>query len=403
MLYLMKIVLGNTDNSGDKKLSLFICTYVLASSFNIAIKTIFNIPQSAWSSVSLIFEGIIVLSLIGALPTLLFRKGKQLIIAEGIFVLLYAFSILLGEADANLLKNTAFWTLAVCIPIGVAGIAVNEKQYLFQYLKVASYIEYPVLCLALFSMKSAGTYNMSVSYVMILPVLFLFYDYFENRRLFTLLLAIFGSFLIIIYGARGPAVCVAFYVFIKLFFSKNKSTNLRILILRFVVIAFIVMALVNWDSILRFVEQYLNANGINSYSLKRLINGQIMETAGRNQLWDYYFNLLNQKPLLGYGLLGGWIGSGEGPHNMLLEFLLAFGYILGGIIVIGSIILLIKAIRQRDLYFAEGLLILCAYNFTMYLVSGDWLEKPLFFLFAFMTIFSQRTQLAGDNSNLEEV
>lgn len=386
----MKIIVGKTDIKGDEKLSFFISIYVLASSLNIAVKTIFNIPQSTWPIVSLLFEGLILMSLLVAIPTLLFRKGKQLMISEGIFTLLYLFSILIGLVDISLLKSTAFWTLAICIPLGVAGIAINKKQTLFKYLKYISYIEYPVLCLALLSMKNTGTYSMSVSYALILPILFLLFDFFDNRKVLPLILAIFGSILIVVYGARGPIVCVLFYVFIKLFLISDRKRELRNTFIRLGLMVLILFIVINWTTILEYIDKYLRLYKINSYALSRLLNGQIIETAGRNQLWQYYFELLNKRPLLGYGLLGGWIGPGEGPHNMLLEFLLAFGYVIGGIICIYAILLLIKAIWQKNEEFSEGIKILAAYNFTMYFVSGDWLEKPIFFLFAYLIIYNQK-------------
>lgn len=42
--------------------------------------------------------------------------------------------------------------------------------------------------------------------------------------------------------------------------------------------------------------------------------------------------LIAQKPFLEWGLLGGWIKKGSGPHNMIIEIMLAFGIITDGII-----------------------------------------------------------------------
>lgn len=397
----MSIMLGHDDEKGDKKLAFFICTYIFSSSFNIAVKTIFPIPASMWSMVSLSFEAIIIVAMIIAFPTLLYRKRVQFIFAEVIFLVVYLFSLLQGNADRALLLSTGFWTFAVCIPLGIAGISVVNSSILFKMLRTTAYIEYPVLCISLLSMRNSGTYSMSVSYVLILPVLLFLYDYFENRKKYGLVLSILGSILILLFGARGPLLCIAFYVFVKLFLQQRTSQTGRQRFLRLAVVAIIILIIANWATILKGIEAFLINNGISSYTLHRLLNGQFTETAGRNDLWDFYISLINKKPFVGYGVLGGWIGSGEGPHNMLLEFVLAFGYIGGGIISIFSLYYLLRAMKTDGSYLSEIVLILASYNFTMYFVSGDWLEKPIFFLFIMLEHAQIRLSKQESKINLE--
>lgn len=394
---MMKIRLSYNDEKGDRKLAFFICTYIIASSLNISVKTIFPIPTSMWSLVSLFFEAIIVLSLVFAFPTLLFRRKEQLIAIEIVFLFVFLFSFLLGEADISLLVSTGFWTFAVCIPLGIAGISIVNSNILFRMMRITAYIEYPILCIALLSMRNSGSYSMSASYVLILPVLFFLYDYLEENKVYGLALSILGMLLILVYGARGPLLCITFYVFVKLFLRQRKDKNIRKLVIRLAVIAIIILAIVNWDIILRYVEVFLSRYGISSYSLRRLLNGQFSETAGRNDLWDYYIGLIKKKPFVGYGVLGGWLGAGEGPHNMLLEFILAFGYLGGGIVSLISIFLLLRTIKTDSSLLSELVLILAAYNFTMYLVSGDWLEKPMFFLFILLTFLKMRLSRKENN------
>ena len=229
----MKIVIGKSTEKGDKQLSTFICAYVLASSLNIATKTIFQISDSAWSLVSYGFEAVIILALIFALPSLVTREKTSLVIVEFLFAFLFFISWAIGEVSLSFLLSTAFWTLAVCIPLCIAGIAVKDKEVLFNYLRTASYIELPVLCIALLSMRAVGSYSMSASYALILPVLYLIDDFFDKRSFIALGLGVFASALILIFGARGPFLCVALYAMVKLFSTKNSS---RIFIIRIVFI-----------------------------------------------------------------------------------------------------------------------------------------------------------------------
>lgn len=379
----MKLYLGKTDESGDKKLSFFICTYMIASSLNISVKTVLPISASAWNMVSLGFEAFILMALMFALPVLFFRARKSFILVEAVFIILYFVSFLIGKADNSLLISTAFWTLAVCIPLGIAGASVFNKEILFKYLRISAFIEYPILCIALLSMGVVGSYNMSASYSLVIPVLFLFHSFFEDRRFLTGVLGVIGVILIVFYGARGPFLCVAIYVFAKLFMSRG---NIRITIMRIGLLIGVIVLIVNWETILYQVQLFLINNGISSYALQRLVTGKITETAGRSDLWEYYISLIKERPLTGYGLQGGWIGSGNGPHNMLIEYVLAFGIIVGGIISIGSIYILVRSFIKKNGTIGEIILIFASYNLTMYFVSGNWLEKPFFFLFAALSI-----------------
>lgn len=379
----MKLVYAKTDEDGDKQLSFFICAYVLSSSLNIAIKTIFSIPESAWSIISYGFEAVDIIALIIAVPVLFNREKTRLVLTEAGFGVLYLFSFLFNNAETPLLVSTGFWTFAVCIPICIAGIAIYDKEILFKYLQTTAFIEFPVLCIAIYTMRSVGTYSMSSSYALVLPILFLFYQFFENRRVIALGLGILGVVLVALFGARGPFLCIALYVTIKLFTGKNTVRNM---IIRTVVIVSIALLLIYWNTVLDGIQTFLQYSGINSYALRRLINGQITESQSRETLQAYYINEIGNKPIFGYGLMGGWLGSGEGPHNMLLEFLLAFGIPIGSIVCIYAVYLLIASVFKREGKTGETVLILAAYNFTMYLVSGNWLAKPLFFLYVALTI-----------------
>lgn len=395
----MIIRLGKNDIDGDKRLCIFIGTYILASSLNIAIKTILPIPESIWGLISLSFGAIIIVSLVICLPTLLYRAKNGLILLEVIFLFLYLYSFLLGYAKTDVLRQEAFWTLAICIPLCQAGCSVANKKILFRSIQLVAFIEYPILCIALLSVRTTGAYSMSTSYALVLPILLLIYVFFEERKKIALVFAIVGSLLILTFGARGPLLCIAVYVVIKLF---SKKGDFHTIILRLLFVVLIGAVIIFWKQLMLKIQSFLSLNQISSYGLQRLISGTFSETSGRNELWQYYFNLLKEKPITGYGILGGWISLAEGPHNTLLEILLAFGVVGGSIVSIYLIYLLMTAFFSKKKASSELIRVLAAYNVTMYLVSGSWLEKPMFFLFVALSItsnYSSQSNRVAANRN----
>lgn len=387
----MTIRLGKTDASGDKRLSFFICSYVLLSSLNIAVKTIINIPESRWGLVSNLFQLPIIILLLIAIPIIIVRKLNALVVSEAVFVILYGVSFLMGYAERGLLFNTAFWTLCVCIPIGIAGVAIYDRTILFSKLRKTSYFEFFFLIIALYRMRELKSYSMSVSYAIVLPILFLFNDYFTDNKKSSLFFAVLGSLTVLLFGARGPLICILFYCFVRIFFNnKITKTGYKTFFTRILVLVLVLCIVVFWDKILVWVESFAQGYKLDTYVIRRILSGQIFSSDARSDFRKYYLALAYQKPLFGYGLMGGWIQSGAGPHNMLIELLLAFGCIIGSVFCILAIMLLVKSIftiRNNEL-----VLILAALNITLFLVSGDWLQSPMFFLFIFLA--SKKKNLA---------
>lgn len=377
----MKISLGYNDKDGDNKLSLFICAFFFASALNVAVKNFFSFSATSSSLISVAFGAVIIFSLVLALPTLFYRSSLRIIVTESCFIFLFLVSHLMNYAQPTILFNTAFWTLFVCIPFSFAGVSIYSKEILFHRLKNTSFFLFPFLCIALLNLR--GSYNMSLSYMIILPILFFIYSYFNGKKIYDVVFAVFGILLIFLYGARGPLLCIFFYLFVKIFLHKLDFWKI---VFCFSLIVIMVSAVLYWDDIIQYIRIFLYENGIKSYVLHRLVSGSFTESISRDSIRNYYFELIEQRPFLGYGLMGGWLDSGLGPHNMLIEFILAFGILGGGVLSLCMIVILLKSIVVKNNILYELVLILASCNFTMFFVSGNWLAKPFFFLYVFLAI-----------------
>ncbi len=373
--------------NGDSKLAQFIGIYVLASSCNIAVKTIFPISASIWDMVSVVFGIIILVFFARAVPVLWFRASGVILLVELSFLTLFAFSLLMGNADIAMLTSIGFWTFCICVPLGVAGVSIHDKAILYDSLWKVSVIEYPVLCIALFSMYRQGTYSMPVSYSLVMPVTFLYHRFFSKKSLISLALAVVASLLILVFGARGPLLCIVYYCLAKMFVTERSQSCARNLLVKLLFLSLaIIVLLFCWNSILSYVASSLKASGVKSYAISSLLDGSFAQSSARQKLWDYYFMLIKDKPFSGYGVLGGWISAEQHPHNMLIEFVLAFGLLFGSIVSLSSLMLFLRFVKTDGTILSELMLILSACIFTLFTVSGDWLENPMFFLFIFLAI-----------------
>ncbi len=198
--------------------------------------------------------------------------------------------------------------------------------------------------------------------------------------LFIQLLGIFLS------GGRGGIVLAVVYtVFISLSILKTKKLNKIIkLLIGFVFMSFMVQILL----------PILQQNAIFAGGFGRIFEFLSSDfkinwegTSNRDIVYSTAWNLIKQKPILGYGLYGFWDVSGY-PHNIVLEILLNGGIIylmISLFLLLNYTSKLVKLIRfdaQKRL-----LVIVFLYPLTLLMFSGTYMTESSFW-FSLTFVFS---------------
>lgn len=384
------VVKINSANE-DEKLSRFVSSFFLISGLNMSVKLIFNIPSSIWQYLSMLMAGLIFLTGISAIPILFKREGDKLVISEFWSGILFLFSYIMGYANTSSLITAFIWCEFIGLPLGFSAMAVDEPRVLLTTLHKYSFVQSIPLWIALIRMRDIGDYSMSASYSLLLPVTLQIYYFIKEKSKIDLAFALFGTFLIAVFGARGPLISLAFFVIFVLFFVVERNTFTNILS----VLTVLVVTLINffYNQFLAIIARLLVINGIRSYTLSKLINGTLTQSSSRASLWQYYWSLIKEKPLLGWGIKGAWLDDGFGPHNTLIEFLLAFGVIFGGILCIVSIACLFRTFLIKKGEHKDLLAIFATYCFTMFFVMGNWTQKPQWFIFIILALSYKKRQM----------
>lgn len=368
----------------DVRLSTFVAAYFFVSGANLSIKQLISFSPEVSSLISrtllILLGGILLLSI----GSMLRRRGAQFFLAELVFLFLYLLSCLMGYAETDHLLKTAFWTLGVCLPVAFCAHAIEDKQVLLDVLRKSSYVLSPILWLSLYHMKDFSSYSMPSSYALLLPILLFFQVFFQKQSKIDFLFALAGCLMILLFGARGPLLCIAFYILVQLLFlSKRRWLRLGLIAgggIFFLIFLFERMWLVN------LMLSLMRRFNIYSRTLHLLVLGKGIYSSGRDELFSYYWDLIMKKPITGWGLLGGWLGPGSGPHNMLLELLLAFGLLLGSVLCVGMMVLLCKMFLLSPGSLREIIVVFAAYNFSKYLIAGFFLDSPPFFVFVILAL-----------------
>lgn len=381
----------------DRRLSWYVATYYVVDALNITIKHTLPLSDAAWrhtSSALLVFLAFLML---WTISPVLKRSLIPFAVTEGIVASLYGLSILQSNAESSLLLDTSFLTLGVCIPLAMYVYSIRDKKVFYSTMLKASYMVIITLTLVPIMAQEPmeTTYSMSYSAVLLLPALFQMNEFFEKKRFINLTLSVLSCALILLYGARGPLLSIGALIGVKTLLG-GKATLKRIVVAVFGCTVAVLSAIYLGDISIT-INEMLQSKGIRSRTIMIFAKGASFESAERNSLFRYYWQLVKQRPLGGWGLLGGWIKEGSGPHNMLLEFVLAFGLIVGGILCLLSIVAVVRAVTLRESANGALLTIYCAANATMFFIAGDFLSKPNWFIFVAMCYLtlSERTGRNG--------
>ncbi len=371
----------------DRRLSYLIIIFYYIKVLNLAMKTIFPIPRALYPQVSFMFGIVYAIYFFLTIPKVLKRTPYGFIFIELIFAMLFIISYFMGNAEHSLLMENAFWMAGFCIPLSVYMYSIKDKKIFYNlFLKYSLIITIVLLLTVLYPFKDSE-YSMSFSSALVIPTLFHITEWFKNRKMLYLSVAIIEIIGIVLYGSRGALIAITFLIVLRYIFDE-KSMVKKIGIGLIISIVFLAIY-TNFDRIGVMIIEFLAKKGYHSRTLRLLFSGNITYDSGRSDFFKYYLDLVSQKPVLGWGLSGGVIRKGWGTHNMLIEFMLAFGVIFGNIINFTLALLQFRVFSVKDDDNIRDLLaIYTSTCISLFFVSSGILQRPNFFIFLSLIIAS---------------
>lgn len=209
-------------------------------------------------------------------------------------------------------------------------------------------------------------------------------------RYFCYLLLLVQALGFILPGGRGGAVLgVVYFLYITL--SQVTRRNLRTLAKAFVLVVFFAAVIIlSWPLLMQndvFRVGYSRATqfiapggGINWEG-----------TSGRDALYLNTVHLIEQRPVLGYGLYGMWDVINYYPHNLFLEVLLQGGIVYFVLFLWILLLFVRKLLRMINIdrrFKVLGVLFL--YPFVMLMFSGTYLNTSQFWFVLVYVLVSNK-------------
>lgn len=223
------------------------------------------------------------------------------------------------------------------------------------------------------------TDNMSFAYYILpfsLMALFALLNKFSLRNV-SLFLIIFVAQ--VLSGTRGPLLCLAIAAVLYILLG---NMNYRIKLLFVVAMGLIAVYFLSDLFVENMMEisAWFKEQGISNRILDMLLEEDIANSTGRNNLNEAIIAAIEESPLFGKGFLGDRaILNGTYVHNIFFELVCHFGIVIGVIAFCAIVITSLRMLFKNKQHMAWAVMLVSAGLIKLFL-SSSYVQEQMFFL-----------------------
>lgn len=316
------------------------------------------------------------------------------------FAIAYALSYSLGTGNERYMftkwedfaGNPAYLLFVFSLPAYVFVRYITDYERFFEICRHFSVIA--VFCslgsFVLMFLRDSQPEYMSFSYNLLLGTTFSSIYFFEKKKALPLIAAIIGVLLIFFVGARGPLACYLFGI--GVYFLMSKASTAKKLLLVFSLLSVALIVLVLWEQMLLALKDGADSIGISSRTIELLLEGNIFSDSSRGEIQQ---KIIAGFTLLGRGLYGDRVvGENHYSHNLIIELISQWGYLLGALIVAALVVLFFKGFRTKNNDLKLLILVLFSTSVIKLMLSESYLAHNAAF-FALIAACVDAAELAG--------
>ena len=329
----------------------------------------------------------IILSAMACLPWFLRHiRGRDLAVYI-CAVLIVLFSMVLHPITVDYLQEEWWRILIAAVPmyfIGVSFSLEDSKNDLFWCSLFSVLGMFAFRLYLLNSGRALENDDMEAAYRMLPSIMYLIYYASVKKQVIYIAIAGVLSTVILIFGTRGPIVCMLVYVALLTIYYSFKSRNLKKLLILLIIFA-IVLSVFIFDTLFIEVSSALSKVferiGFSTRIFNFIIEGDIIASKGRESLAKQAIEAIIENPMWGYGVTADRAMFGIYPHNMFLEILCQYGIVFGSLLIITMLVITVIALlksRKNTRRFTFGLM-LVSIVFVKLMISSTYTVEPLLF------------------------
>lgn len=230
---------------------------------------------------------------------------------------------------------------------------------------------------------SYGGVGAVFSYSLLFPAVVFLYLYKKSRMLLYLVPSFVAAFVIVFYGGNRTATLCYFSYVAYVFFLSGGQDRKKSVIKTICFMFGIVLIVFNLTAILSFVSRLIGKEGYSSRIIEQFLSGTIASSSGRTKLQQELFSkLFTFEGVIGFGINGDRVitSTHEYSHNIFLELLIEFGWVMGSLVIIALVYLSIKVIRKKK-NFNNIIYMLFSIKLIALMFSGTFWNDIYFWMF----------------------
>lgn len=236
------------------------------------------------------------------------------------------------------------------------------------------------------------------AYELLIFALFVLWYLLKNFSIISLLFSVLSIFVLLAFGCRGAILCMVSFVILYLLLVKKIIQNVPLMIICLsacgICVLFATQAITGMSDIMENL-------GFSTRIFDFYFDGEILSNNGRNQIQTILFDELQEHPF-GLGICGAQGAIGTYSHNFILEFIISFGWALGGLICVGVFFVLFKGYnactndKQRGFF----LVLFCASVVHLFVSGIVWKDSFFYMLLGYSAmLIGQQKDLPESNEN----
>ncbi len=217
---------------------------------------------------------------------------------------------------------------------------------------------------------------MTFSYNILFPtvlLLLLTISEFKWKRMFF---AMVGGCLILVAGCRGALVCLLLVNLLYIVFLGKISSFKRVVLCSLLVLLVGIIFLY-WDKIIALLINFMESLGVDSRTLIKLKEESFFEDSGR---YDIQKKLIPHIGIMPKGVFADRVYADGYAHNIFIELLIDYGYLIGGVMSFMLIIFIFRAVKYADRNYRILLITLLSSGVIKLMMSGSFVNvEPCFY------------------------
>lgn len=288
------------------------------------------------------------------------------------------------------------WTVFLGLPCMWAVININNVGDFLKIIKPYSYC-FTVLGTMIFLGDTVKlTSNMTFSGMMLFPFCLHYFYAFKNR--FDCIVALYEFLIMFIHGSRGAVVSVLLMIVVYHFFRAiNDFKYMKKFILTMSFLGGVLSVLL--ANISELID-WCFGNGIYIRNLNFIYAGGFTDDNGRYDIQAEYLELIFNSSPIRFVSVDLYNNGTNYPHNVFVEILYNYGYLLGGVLIIVLLMSLTRAmIKLKNEEYNFLMVLMCSGFFPLF-TSFTYFEWPLFWgLIGYLLSQNIRRYKKAESSN----